>query len=241
MSPLVASLVLALMIPATPVGLPAAAGVQPGGAVESDVAVCTLNFLFRDGGGTRYIGTAGHCIIPGHNDGETVWAPGNGPPARDGHGQRIGEFAYAVHDHPKDFALIRLDPGVDARPDVAHFGGPTGVNVDQHGDPVVLHHYGGGGDAAAVLPARSALAVGLPEADYVKAVGVARGGDSGSPVISADGRAVGVLVASEPRGIVIGADGVDGGTIEITRLVPQVARAEEALGVFLSLQTAARR
>lgn len=227
---------------ATPVGLPARAGVQPGGIVVSDVAVCTLNFLFHDGRGVRYIGTAGHCILPDHGgDRQVVWPPGTGPVARDGSDRRIGEFAFAVHDHPQDFALVRLDPGVPARPELAHFGGPTGVNVDQHGDVVVLQYYGEASDTGALLPARSGLAVGLPEAGYVKAIGAATGGDSGSGVISADGRAVGVLVASEPRGITIGPNGVDGGTIEISRLLPQMHRAQEALGVHLSLQTAALR
>jgi SAM-dependent MidA family methyltransferase len=42
-------------------------------------------------------------------------------------GNRIGEFAYAILQDPKDFALIRLDPGVAANPQMCHFGGPTGV------------------------------------------------------------------------------------------------------------------
>lgn len=230
------------MAAATPVGLPAQAGVQPGGIVLSDVADCTLNFLFLDERGERYIGTAGHCILPDHGgDRQVVWPSGTGPSARDGSGRRIGEFAFAVHDHPQDFALVRLDPDVAARPEMAHFGGPTGVNVDLDGDVVVLHYYGEASEAGALLPARSALAIGLPETGYVKAIGAATGGDSGSGVISADGRAVGVVVASEPRGITIGPDGVDGGTIEISRLLPQVHRAQEALGMQLSLQTAALR
>jgi hypothetical protein len=43
---------------------------------------------------------------------------------------------------------------------------------------------------------------------------------------------VGVHLAS------IGTDGIDAGTVDITRLAPQVTRAEQVLGTALTLQTA---
>lgn len=56
-----------------------------------------FNFLFPGSDGRRYIGTAGHCILGdspfGGDAGEATWAPGSGPVARDGAGDRIGEVA----------------------------------------------------------------------------------------------------------------------------------------------------
>src|SRR5207247_6557518 len=129
-------------VPCTLIPVPAAApfgtgtcpGVRPGAIVLSDVGQCTLNFLFVGSDGSRYIGTAGHCILGaspfGGDVGEMSWTPGTGPVAQDAGGARIGEFAYAILLDPKDFSLIRVDPGVAVSPQVCHFGGPTGINAD---------------------------------------------------------------------------------------------------------------
>src|SRR5437016_13628202 len=131
-------------VPCTLIPVPAAApfgtgtcpGVRPGAIVRSDVGQCTLNFLFLGSDAARYIGTAGHCILGtspfGGDVGEMAWAPGTGPGALDAGGNRIGEFAYAILQDPKDFSLIRLDAQVQASAGMCHFGGPTAaVNDDQ--------------------------------------------------------------------------------------------------------------
>jgi hypothetical protein len=176
----------------------------------------------------------------GGDVGEQTWAAGSGPVARDGEGNRIGEFAYAILQDPKDFALIRLDPGVAANPQMCHFGGPTGVNSDQGADPVVLQHFGQGLGVGSVVPGRSALAIGMPDPDHVYAQGAVVPGDSGSGIISDDGRAVGVIVTTGIHSSSIGSSGVDAGLMGITRLAPQVARAQQVTGVSYSLQTAAQ-
>jgi hypothetical protein len=227
---------------AAPVGTGTCPGVRPGAIVNSEAGQCTFNFLFNGSDGRRYIGTAGHCILGespiGGDVGEESWAPGTGPEATDAAGNRIGEFAYAILQDPKDFAVIRLDPGVEASPQMCHFGGPTGVNTDQGSAPVVLNYFGNGLGVGSVLPARSALALGMPDPDHVFANGVVIPGDSGSGVISSDGRAVGVAVTLGLHTGGIGTGGIDVGTIGITRLAPQEARAEQVLGHSLTLQTA---
>ena len=257
-----------LMVPvvATHAGTGTCPGVRPGGRVLSAIGDCTLNFLFRSPDGTRYIGTAGHCVSPGpvanHEVGpngkarvERVWPLGKGPVAENIDGQRIGEFAYAVIYAPKDFALIRLDAGVDASPAMCHFGAPRGVSTtDTHGG-VVLHYYGNGTGIDTVAPARSAVALGTPHPDHIFATGLALPGDSGAGVMTADGLAVGVLVTTGFHGVGFGrgpfrapiprrnlpqADehGVDLGTIGITRLAPQLVQASGRMGVSLELVTA---
>ena len=229
---------------AAPAGTGTCPGVRPGAIVQSDAGQCTFNFLFNGADGARYIGTAGHCILGespiGGDVGEQSWAAGTGPVARDGNGNRIGEFSYAILQDPKDFALIRIDPGVAADPQMCHFGGPTGVNSDTPGasEPTVLQHFGNGLGVGDVLPARSAIAFGMPDPDHVYAEGAVVPGDSGSGIISDDGRAVGVIVTTGLHTASFGTSGIDAGTMGVTRLAPQVARAQQVLGTGLTLQTA---
>jgi hypothetical protein len=249
---------------ATPVGFGTCPGVRPGGRVVTTIGDCTLNFLFRAPDGTRYIGTAGHCVTSGpasneesNPDGrgrvERVWPLGSGPVAEDSAGNRFGEFAYAIMQPQKDFALIRIDPGVKASPEMCHFGAPRGVSTTDTADAVVLHYYGNGVGVDTVAPARSAVALGTPNPDHIYATGLALPGDSGAGVMTADRLAIGVLVTTGLHGVDFepghletpspsdlpraDEDGVDLGTIGITRLGPQVARASEKLGVPLELVT----
>jgi hypothetical protein len=217
-----------------PVGTGPCPGVRPGAIVDSKNGLCTFNFLFRGSDGNRYMGTAGHCILA--TDGERIYRPDQAPVARDAEGTVVGRFAYAVLDDPKDFALIRLLPGTKAKAAMCHFGGPRGINDDSSPDRVVLHFYGNGvgigrepATQQPVLPARSAVADTMEDPDEVHAAGVAIFGDSGSGVISDDGRAVGALVA------------IGSGPIFITRLPPQLERAEQMLGITLELQVAPLR
>ncbi len=200
---------------AAPVGTGPCPGVRPGAIVNSDVGQCTFNFLFLGSDGRRYVGTAGHCILGespiGGDVGEQSWAPGTGPEARDANDVRIGEF---------------------------HFGGPTGINADTPSSLVTLEHYGNGVGVGSVVPARTALAIGMPDPDHVFAQGVVVPGDSGSGIISSDGRAVGVIVTVGIHSSSIGTDGIDAGDMGITRLPPQLARAQQILGLTLTLQTA---
>lgn len=233
---------------ATPIGVPLDAKVQPGGEIHIGNALCTLNFLFKGSDGNRYIGSAGHCAIEGSpvQSGEEAaversWAPGTGQVVKDVNDQRIGEFAYAVLDSTRDFSLIRLDPGVAASPEMAHFGGPTGINDDITADPVTMHWYGNGVGLGMVVPARSGVALGLHDPDHVYMLAAAGPGDSGSGVISEDGRAVGVLVAGGVEFGGVSDTGVDAGDIAITRLSPQLKRATEAIRVSFELVTAPLR
>jgi len=232
---------------ASPVGGGPCEGVRPGALVESRTATndessfCTLNFLFRGSDGRRYIGTAGHCVLGESSfdsgGGNKRWRRG-GPRARDAEGDRIGRYTYAAFQDPRDFALIRLRRGVEASPSMCHFGGPTGINADRPTRLVELNYYGNGLVAGEATPARTLYAFGMPDPDHVYANGPAGPGDSGAPVISADGRAVGVLVSVGLHMGTIGSEGADAGAVGITRLPPQLQRASEALGIRLRLRTA---
>ncbi|MGH8904746.1 MAG: hypothetical protein ACRDYA_24460 [Egibacteraceae bacterium] len=226
-------------------------GVRPGAVVKTDNGQCSFNAMFigtdkKTRKKTRYMGTAGHCVLLQGDARETVVTPppveriwaGMGPVAKDINGKRVGEFAYAVLADPKDFALIRLDDGVAANPQMCHWGGPTDINSDITGDLVTLREYGQGVGISLVAPARTLYATGMPNPDHVFADGVVLPGDSGSLVTSADGRAVGVTVTVGANTGPLGS--LDNGTVGITRFQPQIDRAEQALDQDLELVTAPR-
>lgn len=235
---------------AGPLGVTSCPGVRPGSIVDAGGGLCSLNFMFTDPSGQRYMGTAGHCLLAtstlggGGDAGEVSFAPGEGPAARDILGGRIGEFAYAVLQDPKDFALIRLDDGVDANPQVCVFGGPTGLNEDNPGllAPTVLSSFGNPLGLGTGVTAKSFVALGMPSDDHVFATGLVLPGDSGGPVIDSAGRAVGVVVSTglhTGEGL-LGLEGLDAGLVGITRIVPQLERAETVLGTDLTLVEAPR-
>jgi hypothetical protein len=217
-------------------------GVRPGAWVETPIGFCTLNFAFRGRKKARYIATAGHCALDEEQgEAEQVWKRGKGPVAKDVDGNPIGRFAYAVLEGEKDISFIRLRRGIKPNPSMCHYGGPTGIDQDRSAGAQTLHLYGNGALAGDLAPARDLLALSLTNADHVFATGIATPGDSGGPVTSRDGRAVGVLVSG---GVLIGGlgtSGVDAGTIGITRLGPQLARAEFKMRERLRLLTAAVR
>lgn len=223
---------------ALPVGTGTCAGVRPGAAVITDIGRCSLNFLFAAPDGQRFAGTAGHCALGAgpSSKAEVVWPEGQGPLVGDGSDQRIGEFAYAVFQRPHDFALIRLDRGVKTNPGMCHFGGPTGMNRATTTQPELLRYWGNGVGARDVSPARSALTATLADPDRVMAVGVATPGDSGGGVIDSTGRAVGLVVTSGPQ--LDTEPATMAGTVGITRLGPQLRKAQAALKLELSLLTA---
>jgi hypothetical protein len=243
-SPFVAAIaaVACALLPASAIAA-SSDGVHPGAIVNSDVGQCTDNFLFDGSDGNRYIGSAGHCVLPapdvgGANVGEKTWAPGSGPTARDSNSTRIGEWAYAILQDPKDFSLIRLDPSVPATPQMPSYGGPTGIFSDISSNTVLLQYFGDGVLVSNIAPARNAVAFGTPDPDHVYAQGVVVPGDSGSGIEASDGRAVGVIVTTGAHVGSVGGSGIDAGLIGITRLPPQLARASQVLGIRLTLRTA---
>lgn len=212
-------------------------GVRPGAQLHTSNGSCTFNFLFKGSDGRRYIGSAGHCIVPA---GGGVWKPSKGPAASDGSGREIGNVVYAIEDDfsYRDFALIAIKPGVKVDPQMCHFGGPTGVNTDITSDTTLLHHFGYGAGFALTIPARTAIATrGLQMPTHIFAEGLAVFGDSGGAVVDARGRAVGLMEGLGPADVAIESTD-DVGVVRIIRIGPMIKLAEGALGIRLRLLTA---
>lgn len=188
--------------------------IQPGAHVYG-IGRCTMSFLFLDDADAWYVGTAAHCVEPG----QRVQAPFVGgrftaevgtvvyhayvPPESLG-GIDLAPGAYA--EPAKDFALVRIDEDrydlVD--PAVRFFGGPTAVAEDARpGTPIV--HHGRGVAFDPTLPSRNRGGVLLRVYDgdsisnerhldgWFLAQDLVVHGDSGGPVLTLDGRALGVI------------------------------------------------
>jgi len=226
---------------ATPVGQGTCPGVRPGAMVMFSGGLCTFNFVFRGSDRRTYIGTAGHC--PNNAiEGEHQWKDDRGPGATDIKGRSIGHFVYSGFkvgnlEPTLDFALIRLNPGVQWSAQMCHFGGPDGMYTRHEPTPQVLQFFGNSPAYRDALPARSALAPNTMDATAVQAIGIAAHGDSGSGVIDQAGEAVGVLSlgiapAELPNGALVGA------VIVFSRLDVGIARAQRVLHLKLSIVSA---
>jgi hypothetical protein len=164
----------------------AARGVSAAGCIVAP-AGCTANFIFTDGG-SRYVGTARHCVdrvgqeVVMQVDPTTLASVGTVTRMTSGDGEP-----------GNDFALIRIDSAVAAKwgvnSAVPVVGGPNGIYTGC--GPDVVKHYGHGyGVAVAQGKPEGGLATNWHDDGYGW-TGFGLPGDSGSPVLTADGRAAG--------------------------------------------------
>lgn len=205
----------------------------PGREAQRNSWGCTANFMFKDPAGRRYMGTAGHCYFA---EG-TLWvATSFGYDVRRNR-EFVGELIYGVNRGDEDFALFRLGDDVLASPAVAYWGGPTGLYTDHSSTPVALRHTGVGFAFKDALPSRSSLAPNTTGENRFLTIGPVSAGDSGSPVTTLDGKAVGILTSYAPPHEAIDIIGV-GPAFSGPRLDAAIRAAEAALGFPLELQTA---
>lgn len=232
--------VAALAVPLTaPHALAEPVRPHPGDAISLEGGgACTLGFLFKGSDGASYMSTAGHCVDAAQKP-QRTWAKGSGPAVSTSEGQ-IGRVVFAenvkvpeVRDD-YDFALVRLDPGVQGSAEIRTFGAPTGINDEQAADPEVLRVYGHGVVVSQVSRERQLVAPSTRNKDHVYAHGPVLFGDSGAPVIDEQGRAVGTVLGA---GLRFGSGDAlsDLAPNIIGRLGPVVDRASRALRLRLVL------
>ncbi len=163
----------------------AARGVSAGACIVSP-AGCTANFIFASGG-TRYIGTARHCVdsvgqeVIIQVDTTTLVSVGT-----------VTRFTSGGGEPGNDFALIQIDPAVASKwginPALPQ-GGPNGIYTGC--GPVAVTHYGHGyGVAVGPGKPEGGLATNWNNAGFGW-TGVGAPGDSGSAVLTSSGQAAG--------------------------------------------------
>lgn len=221
--------------------------------------LCTGNFIFQSpDNASLYLGTAAHCVR-GMKPGDAVAIEGVGGRAgatgtlayssfvamdvRDELSPRLSEDEDAApHRDNNDFALIRIDDAHRrlVHPATLHYGGPTGIVPSGEigvGARVLL--YGSSatkGEADALSVQAGCVVRPGPRASRLHMDNPGVPGDSGGPVLRADGRALGVLTHFGP-GVATDPPLVRGGTNYVTNLDMALAYAREVFGLHVELVT----
>jgi hypothetical protein len=184
-------------------GDPADAPVRPGAQVLD--GSCTAHFVFTSpDNATVYVGTAAHCLGDAGVGDRVSLAGGEatGVVAYDSFAtmDRVDESSNAARRF-NDFALVAVDPGFRGKvhPAARTYGGPTDrASSASVGDRVLTYGASNTRPGVDELDDREGLVVGSSDWHvdlYLAGPGVP--GDSGSPVLTEDGRALGVLVTLE--------------------------------------------
>lgn len=159
--------------------------IRPGAMMSSPG--CTYSFVLEDAAGALYIGTAGHCVS---RVGQRVATPGVGT-----FGTVLTRWALNV-----DYALIKIDDDKRAfvNPTLCAWGGPVGADPGDRPRFDVLLEYGWGFATSATPQTRTRVLLEAQNTgNEIAWIGVGSGGDSGGPIVSVEGYAVG----SHTRGI----------------------------------------
>ena len=160
---------------------------------------CTANFVFQTTGNTfdktqqLYIGTAGHCGNLNQSV-QAVFVPTGGTATVQ---RTIGRVVVdnlpdnTVVDLPNDFALIEIDLALNDQvsPSMAFWGGPTDADTD--GGSAMAHWVGHGGFVGALVPRVGDATWNTTTLGVDSTIDLL--GDSGAPVTTSDGVAVGSL------------------------------------------------
>lgn len=204
---------------------------------------CTANFAFENATGSVFLGTASHCVE--HDIGADVYLiqEGLAEEVSQARGPLLGQIAYSSWEtldvrstpcyvifscigHDNDFALVdvREELEDDVKAGLYAFGGPTGVQPAEEITP--LDRVASFGNSSLrpgpdVADRHHGLVQGKSSA-YTVLVNFDNPGifgDSGSPVLTEDGRALGVLVS------------VGAGYNGVTMLDPALRFAEDEGGM----------
>ncbi|HLF99756.1 MAG TPA: hypothetical protein VI916_04745 [Acidimicrobiia bacterium] len=154
---------------------------------------CTANFIWRSGG-TKYLGTAGHCLFPTPSRIQAcvsgcVFGVTSGAvlsPLVDVCNLNCSFPVIANGGVGNDFGLIGLANSTSTlRYTVPVFGGPVGSIALTAGQPVC--YYGNGLGVGEVFATKARVAIGAgATANAWYADGAASLGDSGAPVVKCD-------------------------------------------------------
>lgn len=212
------------------------ATVRPGVRVFAAGSQCTTNFVFTSpDNSTLYVGTAAHCV-----DGLAIGARVDIAPDAKGTlaysswstMARVGEKSTEALSY-NDFALVRVDDAHRAKvhPAMRHFGGPVALadsTTVLRGEKVLT--YGNSGLRMGVEPSNwhEGYVIGDNFYSWTRSVATVTPGvfgDSGSGLMTGDGRAAGIVVT------------LGGGWNGVTMLDKALAYAKQKEGIDARLAT----
>lgn len=209
--------------------------VQPGSRIEVAGVLCSAGFLLRGRDGDRLLSTPGHCVfgvgMGTTRSGDRTWPVGKGPEVRlTAGGEVIGRVVYATHvPDESDFAVVRIQAGVATDPSTVAGDPVTRSSAVRIGDRVSL--VGQGVGAGAVLPKRDGLVSGTAQPHGFTVALPAVPGDSGGPVTTAGGGALGLVIRGG------GFLTPDPGTAQVIRLPVMLNRVRQELRWSVTLWT----
>lgn len=223
------------------------AALRPGAKVVD--ASCTANFVFSTpDNSSLYVGTNSHCV-DNRTIGETVtlangqargtlaycaWGAIDGTETCTDRDDLLSDPTRAIDREPgdlkNDFALVEVDPAYrdEVHPSMRIYGGPTGLaGPPQPGDVVLTYGNSPARDASDELKPREGI---VREANdwrtHAHFLLAAVPGDSGSPVLTADGRALGTVNTLDLE--------TSAGIVNFEKALPF---AERHMGIDLELKT----
>lgn len=174
-----AILVVLALLGMSTLGAAATLPLRPGDPLGPDES-CTLGFVLLDVSGNAHMVTAAHCVDAGLR----VSSPQHG---------EIGTVVWASES--LDTAFIRLDADEPWAKEGWGIGAPTGLagSADlETGDVLRFHGVGIGFSVVNETRTREGVLVGRDQAHFWWDT-VALPGDSGAPVVLANGKAVGIV------------------------------------------------
>lgn len=192
----------------------AAGTLQPGAVSATDTGRCTLNFVYADSLGSRYFGSAAHCVS----------APGQ--QVRDKDGALIGTVALTGNPDvtAEDWSFIKIDPSAMNRVSAQMKGNPkypTGVTTASQtrlGDVLQLSGFGTGFDLLALTQERRVGLLISDDTSVYRTVAPLIFGDSGGPLVQTrSGKALGIVSR-----LCLGICTEEGATVEGILAKPQV-------------------
>lgn len=140
----------------------------------------------------------------------------------------------------RDTSLVRLFPTTRARARAEVIDGPHGIFSGYSSEPFQVQHIGRGAGISQVKDERTAVALGATDPDIMHIDAVVSVNDSGSPVFTANGQAIGWLVSASTNSLVdVGKAGPGvGAGLEVMRIGPPLVRAGKALHTTFTLMNA---
>lgn len=202
-----------------------------GGVYRPPASGCTLGALLADSRGRRYFTYAGHCAHPAATGAKVV----------DRGGHLVGTLVFVAYDHERgrDIALVKVAPGRRTDPAIRGWGGPTGLLKGTA--PAGPVRFSGSSAAGLAGQARSSTTTGIGTGHSFRLGAEPVPGDSGSPVLLADGRLAGEFIGYlNGSGDPAGDDpaGWPAGPTYAYRMDRQLAIAAKGTGLRLRLLTA---